>query len=213
MNKNLNKTSEALLKVELKHNENSAYVFLPDETSAIDNALRKLGVQSAGECDIRISSLTPLVNVFYFNDIKDDVYQMNITAETLKNMLDSPENKINAVLVQPGEPAIKVQLDKSLKGLQAAVGGYIENIYYLDDALMIGNEESKLIGMAGNRRFGDRIIAGPFIICDTEIGDDGGELCSLSDELCEKYLKQFEVPDEISQLEVQSDSGYIIFSF
>ena len=92
--------------------------------------------------------------------------------------------------------------------MKEAVGGLIEPIYYLDEprAVMVGNEEAKLIGMEGNRRFGDRIVAGPFFIC----GDNGEDFCSLSDELCEKYVQKFAVPESISQDEVEQDMGFTL---
>ena len=49
--------------------------------------------------------------------------------------------------------------------------GYIEPIYLEDGTVVVGNEEAKLRGMAGNRRLGDSILAGPFFVC----GEDDGE--------------------------------------
>ena len=93
---------------------------------------------------------------------------------------------MKVVMVEPNKPAYIAEIEHSLKGMKEAVGGLIEPIYYLNEprAVMVGNEEAKLIGMEGNRRFGDRIVAGPFFIC----GDNGEDFCSLSDELCEKYV-------------------------
>lgn len=122
-------------------------------------------------------------------------------------------DKIKVVMVEPDKPAYVTEISKDLKSLQSAVGGYIEIIPYLEDAEMIGNEEAKLIGMKGNRRFGERIVAGPFFICGTETTGDGEIFSSLSDELCEKYTKQFAVPEQISQDEVEADMKTIIISF
>ena len=112
---------------------------------------------------------------------------------------------MKVVMVEPNKPAYIAEIEHSLKGMKEAVGGLIEPIYYLDEprAVMVGNEEAKLIGMEGNRRFGDRIVAGPFFIC----GDNGEDFCSLSDELCEKYVQKFAVPESISQDEVEQDMG------
>ena len=112
---------------------------------------------------------------------------------------------MKVVMVEPNKPAYITEIEHSLKGMKEAVGGLIEPIYYLDEprAVMVGNEEAKLIGMEGNRRFGDRIVAGPFFIC----GDNGEDFCSLSDELCEKYVQKFAVPESISQDEVEQDMG------
>lgn len=112
---------------------------------------------------------------------------------------------MKVVMVEPNKPAYITEIEHSLKGMKEAVGGLIEPIYYLDEprAVMVGNEEAKLIGMEGNRRFGERIVAGPFFIC----GDNGEDFCSLSDELCEKYVQKFAVPESISQDEVEQDMG------
>lgn len=112
---------------------------------------------------------------------------------------------MKVVMVEPNKPAYITEIEHSLKGMKEAVGGLIEPIFYLDEprAVMVGNEEAKLIGMEGNRRFGDRIVAGPFFIC----GDNGEDFCSLPDDLCEKYVQKFAVPESISQDEVEQDMG------
>ena len=116
---------------------------------------------------------------------------------------------MKVVMVEPNKPAYITEIEHSLKGMKEAVGGLIEPIYYLDEprAVMVGNEEAKLIGMEGNRRFGDRIVAGPFFICGEKMTEDGMDFCSLSDELCEKYVQKFAVPESISQNEVEQDMG------
>jgi len=116
---------------------------------------------------------------------------------------------MKVVMVEPNKPAYITEIEHSLKGMKEAVGGLIEPIYYLDEprAVMVGNEEAKLIGMEGNRRFGERIVAGPFFICGEKMTEDGMDFCSLSDELCEKYMQKFAVPESISQDEVEQDMG------
>lgn len=117
---------------------------------------------------------------------------------------------MKVVMVEPNKPAYVTEIEHSLKGMQEAVGGFIESIYYLNDpnAVMVGNEEAKLIGMDGNRRFGNRIVAGPFFICGEKLTDEGMDFCSLSDELCEKYVQEFSQPQAITQDEVQKDMGF-----
>ena len=112
---------------------------------------------------------------------------------------------MKVVMVEPNKPAYITEIEHSLKGMKEAVGGLIEPIYYLDEprTVMVGNEEAKLIGMEGNRSFGERIVAGPFFIC----GDNGEEFCSLPDDSCEKYVQKFAVPESISQDEVEQDMG------
>lgn len=112
---------------------------------------------------------------------------------------------MKVVMVEPNKPAYITEIEHSLKGMKEAVGGLIEPIYYLDEprAVMVGNEEAKLNGMEGNRRFGERIVAGTFFIC----GDNGEDFCSLPDDLCEKYVQKFAVPESISQDEIEQDMG------
>ena len=118
---------------------------------------------------------------------------------------------IKVVMVEPNKPAYITEIGTDLKSLQAAVGGLIEMIGYLHDpkAIMVGNEEAKLIGMEGNRRFIEGIVAGPFFIC----GDNGEDFCSLSDELCETYVQLFSQPHEITQDEVEQDMRMTLYGF
>ncbi|MBD5129362.1 MAG: DUF3846 domain-containing protein [Ruminococcaceae bacterium] len=111
---------------------------------------------------------------------------------------------MKVVMVEPNKPAYVTEIGNDLESLQKAVGGgLIEMIGYLHDpdAIMVGNEEAKLIGMEGNRRFDDGIVAGSFFVC----GDDGEDFCSLTDEQCEKYVREFAQPHEITQDEVEQD--------
>ena len=118
---------------------------------------------------------------------------------------------MKVVMVEPNQPAYITEIGDDYQSLHNAVGGLIEPIYYLDDpnAVMVGNEEAKLIGLEGNRRFGDRIVAGTFFIC----GNGGEDFCSLSDEQCEKYVREFAQPHEITQDEVEQDMGITFITF
>ena len=74
------------------------------------------------------------------------------------------------VIVEPHKPAYEALVEDSLESLQRAVKGYIEITYPFDDnAMVIGNEEAKLIGMEGNRRVNGSVYAGPLLIA----ADDG----------------------------------------
>ena len=121
------------------------------------------------------------------------------------NKTQKPDNLMRVVYVEPNKPAYVTDVENSLEGEQKAVGGKIEIYENDDDTLIIGNRDSKLNGMEGNRRFGDgsSIIAGPFFIC----GTDGEGFRSLSDEEVAKYMDKFAVPDQISQDEVEADMG------
>ncbi len=121
---------------------------------------------------------------------------------------------MKVVMVEPNKPAYVTEIGNDFESIRDAVGGYFQIIPYLEDAMMIGNDGAKLIGMEGNRRFGNQIVAGPFFICGSEVNEEGDEdFCSLSDELCKKYVKQFEVPEHITQAEVQANTGWTIIAF
>ncbi len=114
---------------------------------------------------------------------------------------------MKVVMVEPNKPAYVTEIGSDYKSIHNAVGGLIEPIYFLNErgVVMVGNEEAKLLGMQGNRRFPEGIVAGPFFICGEEMTEDGMDFCSLSDELCEKYVRQFAQPQEITQDEVEQD--------
>lgn len=118
---------------------------------------------------------------------------------------------MKVVMVEPNKPAYITEIGDDLQSMKEVVGGLIEPIYYLDDprAIMVGNEEAKLIGSEGNRRFGDGIVAGTFFIC----GNGGENFCSLPDDLCEKYVREFAQPHEITQDEVEQDMGMTFICF
>ena len=112
------------------------------------------------------------------------------------------------VIVEPHKPAYEATVEDSLESLQREVGGYIEITYPFDDnAMIIGNEEAKLIGMEGNRRINGSVYAGPLLIA----ADDGeGGTTDLTDEQVEHYKQMFSIPEDISDDEVQADTGFII---
>ena len=119
---------------------------------------------------------------------------------------------MKVVMVEPNKPAYVTEIGSDYESLRKAVGGgLIEPIGYLHDpdAIMVGNEEAKLIGMEGNRRFIEGIVAGPFFIC----GDDGEDFCSLTDEQCEEYVKLFAQPHEITPEEVKLDMRIDLIGF
>ena len=119
-----------------------------------------------------------------------------------------PDNLMRVVYVEPNKPAYVADVEHTLEAEQKAVGGgLIQTLYFEDDnTTIIANDESKLMGMPGNRRFGDGsiIVAGPFFV----VGIAGDDFRSLTDEEVEKYMDRFAVPDQISQEEVEADMGF-----
>ena len=97
-----------------------------------------------------------------------------------------------------------------MRVVYVAVGdGLIEPIDNDDGTCLVGNEESKLRGMDGNRRIGDgsSIMAGPFFVC----GDSGETFRSLTDEEVTRYMARFAEPEDISPEEVEADMGFMIY--
>ena len=108
-------------------------------------------------------------------------------------------------MVEPGNHPREVVIQNDLDSLQKAVSigadyqGLIEIIGIDDRVCILCNEEGKLIGLEGNRRFGDDIIAGVFYV----VGEDGfGNLTSLPDAEMEKYRKLFWEPEVFSSDDV-----------
>ena len=118
---------------------------------------------------------------------------------------------LRALMILPHEKPIVTNVEDTLESWQKAVSrqgedSMMEITYPCDDtAVVVGNEEAKLIGMEGNRRFGDSIYAGPLFIVN---GDEYGNFCDLGEKQIEKYSKMFETPEEITPDEVQGDVGF-----
>ena len=120
-----------------------------------------------------------------------------------------PDDLLQIVYVEPGRPPFVSDVGSDLRSMQKAVDGLIEPIYNRDGTLLIANEESKLIGMDGNRRVDGSIIAGPFFV----VGDSGESFRSLTDTETHRYMERFAQPEDISQEEVQEDSGFTFMAW
>ena len=120
-----------------------------------------------------------------------------------------PDNLLKIVYVEPNRPPFVSEVPDDLRSLQRAVGGRIEPISLGDNILLVGNKESKLMGLEGNRRIGSSIIAGPFFLV-VENGEDFRSLTDAETRLC---MERFSKPEQISQLEVQEDMGFTMGFF
>ena len=95
------------------------------------------------------------------------------------------QKKIKVLMVEPGKHPTVTELDNNLDSLQKAVSincdyqGLIEIIPIEPGVVFLCNEEGKLNGMEGNRKFGYDILCGVFYVCSE---DDDGNLASLSEE-------------------------------
>ena len=121
-----------------------------------------------------------------------------------------PEGTMRALYVEPGKAPFETEIPNCLEAEQQAIKGLIDLVYLDHGAILICNDEGKLIGMEGNRVLDNgSIIAGPFLI----VGDDGENFCSLTDEQAAYYLRRFQEPEEITQEEVEADTGFYFISF
>lgn len=74
--------------------------------------------------------------------------------------------KISVLIKDPGKQPRHVHIENSLKNLQTTVGGYIETVTFATDAVIICNEEGRLLGLppcctiCGMDFFGTVVIAG-----------------------------------------------------
>ena len=128
-----------------------------------------------------------------------------------ESLTQKPDNLMRVVYVEPNKPAYVAEIEHTLRGEQRAVKGLIEPVYIENDGTcLICNEEAKLVGMDGNRRFGDGsfIIAGPFFV----VGLTEDDFRGLTDTEVMKYMDRFKEPEQISQEEVQADMGITIIS-
>lgn len=113
-----------------------------------------------------------------------------------KTKKSEPE-KIKVVLLEPGKIARVAEIDASLEGMQAVVGGEIDVSYLSDNSLLIHNREGKQNGLSFHRGiYTDTgklidVIAGTAFVCD----DSGEDFKDLSDEKIERYLNKFKYPE------------------
>ena len=123
---------------------------------------------------------------------------------------------IRVLIVEPDKAPYEANIGKDLKSMQRAVGGMIEAVYDRDEydgkeqlSAIIVNENGKLEGLPPNRRYYDDVLVGNFFICSV----NGDDFDSLTDEQVEKYNRQFEHPEEISEQDVENSTGITFVSF
>ena len=100
------------------------------------------------------------------------------------------QEQIRVLKFEPGKAPEEVTMPNTLEAFQSAVGGYIETLGLDSGAVLICNEEGKLMGLPANRQVGGDIIAGAFLIA----GSVDGEFCSLTDEDAARYSREFAQP-------------------
>lgn len=109
------------------------------------------------------------------------------------------KKEIKVVMVEPLKCPTITTINNDLESLQKAVGGLIEFVDIEENVCILCNEEGKLIGLEGNRRLNNDIIAGTFYVCGV---NDNGELISLTSAQMDKYLRYFWEPQTFTQDEI-----------
>ena len=107
---------------------------------------------------------------------------------------------LRVVMVELHEAPYELNITDQLEDLQETVG---------DGTLLVCNEESKLMGMDGNRRLNGDVIAGPFFV----VGTDGENFRSLTDAEVERYKQRFAEVEDIFPEEVQEHMGFTFFAW
>lgn len=120
------------------------------------------------------------------------------------------EPMIRVLKIEPHKEPQVIHIKNSLESLQKEVDGYLEIVVLSPTAMMVFNEEGKIIGLEGNRRFNNDVIVGNIIIAGI---DDNRDTCSLSDAELKTYMERFKQPEEISQKEIDSTSTFNIRFF
>ena len=116
------------------------------------------------------------------------------------------QKEIIALMVEPGKHPRVTKLKDDLDSLQKAVSigadyqGLIEFVSLRNGDCIMCNEEGKLIGLEGNRRFGDDILVGVFYIMSE---NEDGDLVSLSERKIKHYTNVFWEPETFDRTEIE----------
>lgn len=103
------------------------------------------------------------------------------------------------LVVEPEHKPEVREINDSLKEMHGIVGGLIQPIYLDDSAVLICNDEGKLMNLPANRRLRDEngqmcdIIFGTFFLCGAPADSD--HFTSLTPEQIERYRERFYTPE------------------
>ena len=95
---------------------------------------------------------------------------------------------MRVIVKEPGKDPEEREIQNELEEIQKIVGGFIEIVRMHDDLVMVVNEEGLLLDLPYNFDYWGDSIVGTVIFCGETLGEDGGELCDLTDEQI-MYLK------------------------
>ena len=82
---------------------------------------------------------------------------------------------MKAIRKKPGCAPELIDIDNTLKALQAEVDGYIETVTIASDAVVICNEEGRLRGMSYNCLFFGMVFVGTILV----VGRNKDEFCDV----------------------------------
>ena len=125
------------------------------------------------------------------------------------------EFAIDALLIKPQERPKKVYMLNDVNAFKTLVSPDLVYPWDIEftrlekNVVFFRNEEGALLGMKGNRRIGDEIIAGDMYITGF---DDDGNICSLPKEKIEKYRKRFWKIEHYTDREVADAYWNVWFS-
>lgn len=126
------------------------------------------------------------------------------------------EKMISVLMVEPGEHPKPTTLVNNLDALQKAVSigadqqGLIEVLNIEPNVCILCNEEGKLIGLEGNRRFGDDILTGVFYVIGSK---RNGDFASLPEDKIQKYTSLFWEPEHYTEADINKALVMGFFSF
>lgn len=135
------------------------------------------------------------------NTIDADGLDMAVIREYEREFMKRPEvrpvwmheltvpvhEQLRMLKFEPGKAPEEITMPNTLEAFQTAVGGDIETLGLDSGAVLVCNEEGKLMGLPANRQVGGDTIAGTFLIA----GSADGGFCSLSDEDAARYAREF----------------------
>lgn len=82
---------------------------------------------------------------------------------------------MKAIRKKPGCASEIIEVDNTLAALQTEVGGYIETVPIASDAVIICNEEGRILGLPYNCRFFCVDFVGTVLL----VGTKGDEFCDV----------------------------------
>ena len=82
---------------------------------------------------------------------------------------------MKAIRKKPGAQPEIIEVENMLKALQAEVGGYIEAVTIASNAVIICNEEGRILGLPDNGRVCSVDFVGTVLI----VGTEGDEFCDV----------------------------------